>query len=145
MQTETRFFLNDQKNKHKIFLQPETLIQNKLIFNFLQNKTVVKPIAQNMWSTKFSLPMPNEYWKSVYNSIMIDLQTNKLKEYGFKLINAILPCKQILFKWKLTETLLCELCKVVENYNHLFIECPIVQQLWTHVESSLKMQLVSFI
>ena len=138
VQTETRFFLNDQKNKHKIFLQPETLIQNKLIFNFLQNKTVVKPIAQNMWSTKFSLPMSNEYWKSVYNSIMIDLQTNKLKEFRFKLINAILPCKQILFKWKLTETPLCELCKVVESYNHLFIECPIVQQLWTHVESSLK-------
>ena len=41
VQTETRFFLNDQKNKHKIFLQPETLLQNKLIFNFLQNKTVV--------------------------------------------------------------------------------------------------------
>ena len=73
-------------------------------------------------------------------SIMAGIQKNKLKEYRFKLINAILPCKQILFKWKLTDDPLCELCHVVETYNvnHLFIECPTVQNLWMHIDQSLK-------
>ena len=138
MQTKTDFFLNDYKNSTKISFQTENLIQNKQISNFLQNRNVVKPIMENFWIVKFNLPSSAEYWKSVYNSIMVDLRSNKLKEYRFKLVNAILPCKQVLFKWHLTDNPLCEVCKVTENYDHLFIECPLVQQLWNCVEKTLK-------
>ena len=65
-------------------------------------------------------------------------KTNKLKEFRFKLINAILPCKQILFNWKLTDSTQCEVCKVTEDYEHLFINCPVVQQLWTNLDRSFK-------
>ena len=136
MQTKTDFFLNDYKNSIKISFQTENLIQNKQISNFLQNRNVVTPIMENFWIVKFNLPPSAEYWKSVYNSIMVDLRSNKLKEYRFKLINAILPCKQVLFKWHLTDIPLCEVCKVTENYDHLFIECPLVQQLWNCVEKN---------
>lgn len=69
---------------------------------------------------------------------MIYSKTNKLKQFRFKLINAILPCKQLLFKWKLTDSTLCEVCKVAEDYEHLFIQCPVVVQLWEKVDSAFK-------
>ena len=54
MQTQICFFLANEKNDRKIVLKSDAFIQNKLVFNFLQSKTVVKPIAQNLWIEKFS-------------------------------------------------------------------------------------------
>ena len=91
---------------------------------------------EKYWVEHLNLPSHSEFW--VYTSLLTDLQSNKLKEYRFKLINAALPCKQLLFKWKLIDNPLCEICKITENYNHLFIECPAVQQVWKHAILSLK-------
>ena len=81
---------------------------------------------EKFWAVKFNLSTSVQYWGSVYNSIMIHSKTNKLQEFMFKLINAILPCKQILFKWKLTDSSQCGVCKVREDYEHLFINCLVV-------------------
>ena len=93
---------------------------------------------EKFWSAKFNLSLSNDYWGSVYNSIMIHLKSNKLKEFRFKLINSILPCKQTLFKWKLTDSTLCEVCDVTEDYEHMFINCRAVQQLWTKLEITFR-------
>ena len=113
--TDTGFFLNDQINNKLFHFQTEALVQNRHISNFLQNQNLVKPIMEKTWIAQFNLSPSNEYWALVYKSILIDLQNNRLKEYRFKLINAILPCKQILFKWHLTDNPLCELCNVTEK------------------------------
>ena len=136
--TQTRFIIKDEKDKTKICLDKNSLIQSKQIFTFLQNRNLHKPIMENFWAMKFKLSTSDQYWGLVYNSIMIHSKTNKLKEFRFKLINAILPCKQILFKWKLTDSTQCEVCKVTEDYEHLFINCPVVQQLWTNLDRSFK-------
>jgi hypothetical protein len=44
-----------------------------------------------------------------------------------KLIHNIIPCKEKLFTWKLTADNKCNACGVLEDYQHFFIECTIVQ------------------
>ena len=134
--TQTRFTLSYQSDH--LYLNTDSLLQNKQIFKFVQNRNRVKPIMENVWAVKFNLSKSDQFWRLVYNSIMIHLKTNKLKEFRFKLINAILPCKQLLFKWKLTDSPFCEICQVIENYDHLFIECPVVQRLWKHADLRFK-------
>ena len=124
--TNIGLFLYDQNNNKTFNLPLENLLQNRHISSFLRNRNVIRPIMEKYWVEHLNLPPHSEFWDPVYKSLLTDLQSNKLKEYRFKLINAILPCKQLLFKWKLTDNSLCEICKITENYNHLFIECPAV-------------------
>ena len=55
--------------------------------------------------------------------IFREIHDNKIKMFRWKLLNRILPTKQLLHKWKISENPLCNSCGVIEDYQHTFIDC----------------------
>jgi hypothetical protein len=49
------------------------------------------------------------------------LKENKLKIFRWKLLDFILPCKQLLYQWKIENTPLCDTCHIIDDYEHYFI------------------------
>ena len=107
---------------------------NRLILDNDMNRKII-PIMQQYWVTKFNLSSSKEYWSQVYTSFFNDLTNNKLIEFRFKLISSILPCKELVLKLRLSDNPLWEVCHIQENYHHMFIECPVIQQLWVQIEN----------
>ena len=69
-------------------------LNNKTILNYVLKKTQIKPIMEKMWESKFNLANTVGLWSSVYQSIHFALKRNDLRQFRFKLINAIMPCKK---------------------------------------------------
>ena len=53
----------------------------------------------------------------------------------WKLIHKILPNKFLLHKWKLNDDPFCNLCHVIEDYKHYFIDCEILNELNTFLKT----------
>ncbi|MCU7801486.1 MAG: zinc-binding domain-containing protein, partial [gamma proteobacterium symbiont of Lucinoma myriamae] len=134
---KSSFMLSDISKNTQIILENSTLTENKSIYTYLNEKQYVKPITENLWKSKFQLADSPNYWKKNYQA-MFNLPTNDIKQFRFKLINAILPCKENLFKWRIADEPLCEVCKIQENYEHMFITCPVVAELWQQLNNSFK-------
>ena len=132
------YALNTQKTNSKITLETRRLVNNKAVSEYLIKREYVKPIMEQYWVTKFNISGSKQYWSQVYTSIFDNLTSNKLIEFRYKLINSILPCKDLLFKWHLSDNPLCEVCHIQENYDHMFIECPVIEQLWAQVENAFR-------
>ena len=50
-----------------------------------------------------------------------------------------LPIKQRLLKWSMIADDVCPLCKTSsEDIEHLFFQCPVSQEIWTAILSSLQ-------
>ena len=48
----------------------------------------------------------------------------------WKLLHFILPCKVLLFQWKISSDAACNYCNRIENYEHFFISCTYLQEFW---------------
>lgn len=68
------------------------------------------------------------------NFVFYSLQINKLKIFRWKLLHYILPCKQLLYIWKLKSDDQCHICNQLENYEHFFITCKYFQTFWKKVK-----------
>ena len=51
------------------------------------------------------------------------LKENKLKIFRWILLHFILPCKQLLYQWKIENTPLYDTCHIIDNYEHYSISC----------------------
>ena len=59
----------------------------------------------------------------------------KLRNFQFKYIHRILPTNTLLQKMNITQNSLCTFCNnSEETLEHLFLMCPVVEQLWEKVE-----------
>ena len=63
------------------------------------------------------------------NFVFKKLDDNKFKIFRWKLFHKILTNNQILFKWKLKETPLCNICNEIDDYEHLFINCRYFKEI----------------
>ena len=78
-------------------------------------------------------------WRTFYEKRIKNIGYKKLADFHFKLIHKILPCQENLYRWKMADTNKCRLgCPDIENYNHLFISCPNLHSLTTHIENIMK-------
>ena len=93
--------------------------QNKQIYNILISQIFSKPYVHTYWNQYFDSIF---IWEKVYKTLHT-LEDNRIKQFKYKLINRIVPSKEIRFKWKVIESPLCVLCNVTETYYHLFIDC----------------------
>ena len=133
--TRAQFTMHNAENKASVTLPTFTLISNAFILSYLRQKNTTKPIMEKTWEKDFNLVINVGLWPLIYHSIH-DIKRNEIRQFRYKLVNAILPCKQKLLKWRITTDDLCEVCKVTENYDHLFIECPILNGLWARVNEA---------
>ena len=54
--------------------------------------------------------------------------------FKWKLLHYILPCKQMLSVWKITDSSLCNICNVLEDYEHFFITCKYFENFWKNIK-----------
>ena len=47
-------------------------------------------------------------------------------------------CKRNLFIWKISDSKLCSLCNVVDDYSHFFITCKYVKEFWVQFSNYVK-------
>ena len=63
---------------------------------------------------------------------------NKLQIFRWKLLHFILPCKQLLYQWKIEKTPLCDTCHIIDVYEHYFISCKSLDFSWNDVKLLLE-------
>ena len=66
------------------------------------------------------------------------LKENKLKIFRWKLLLLILPCKQLLYQWKIENTPLCDTCHIIDDYEHYLISCKSLDSFWNDVKILLE-------
>ena len=57
-----------------------------------------------------------------------------LRSFHYKFIHRILPCNELLCKYKIINSPACDFCNSdIETFLHLFWDCPIISNLWKNV------------
>lgn len=99
---------------------------NKQIYQFLIKKKITKPYIHRYWNHYFEEEFDYFYFYKFINS----LYDNKIKQFKYKLVNRIFPSKEIRFKWKMETNPNCSICNVIETYEHVFVDCPVIAEAW---------------
>ena len=102
-------------------------MNNKDFYRTMLDNKFIKPYVHRKWNNTFHNDIN---WKDFYTSLEMACIDNRIKQFKFKLIHDILATKQNLFKWKIETNPNCNICKVVEDYEHFFITCKAVRPLW---------------
>ena len=124
----------ETKNKAKSICIKK--LKPKDIYNYIKGIESDTPIGFIKWKKNFNLNSSNQL-HDILNFTFHQLIDNKLKMFRWKLINYILPCKQLLYQWKIMKDNQCHICHQVDNYNHFFKECEFLQEFWIKVGSLL--------
>ena len=126
--------------KSKIIFRMESIaisiITNKTIYNELVRLKLEKPISENYWKTHLSDNFL--YWKYAYTFIFDYLKENKLRVFRWKLTQYIIPTKQLLYRWKITHNNVCNVCNVLEDYDHYFLSCSTLNLFWHRIKFMLQ-------
>lgn len=107
-------------------------VKNKVFYKILTSHKVEKPYVERKWNIIFDLRSFN--WRDVWIFIYVGLRENKIKQFRFKVTHFILPCGQLLYKWKLKDNSECLFCNEIDTYEHLFFECRRLNFLWKKVQ-----------
>lgn len=107
---------------------------NKQVYQFLLKGKFTKPYIHRYWNHYFH---KNTDWLLFYRFIN-NLYSNKIKQYKYKSLHRIFPCKEIRYKWKMVENPNCNICNIKETYEHVFLECPVVSEIWDILSQYLR-------
>ena len=115
-------------------------LDNKTVYqHFIKNK-ITPNIGIIKWQRILGVkPLQIRHSLSFTNK---EIYTNKLTVYKWKLFSYILPNTENLFKWKISNTSECALCKCTDNYQHFFIDCEFLKDLWNKITD--KMNIINF-
>jgi hypothetical protein len=72
------------------------------------------------------------------------LEENKLKIFRWKLIQYIIPTKNLLFQWKIVNNNRCNLCGNEEDYLYYFIACSFFKTFWKKIYNLFKSNNLEF-
>ena len=109
-------------------------ISSKDIYISLLNRYYEKPIGFQKWDNIFILENNTNKRQQMLNYIFYYIQDNKFKMLRWKFLHYILPTKQLLFSWKITKTPLCNICDVIEDYEHYFLTCKFLKSFWDQIK-----------
>ena len=109
-------------------------ISSKDIYISLLNRYYEKPIGFQKWDNIFILENNTNKRQQMLNYIFYYIQDNKFKMLRWKFLHYILPTKQLLFSWKITKTPLCNICDVIEDYEHYFLTCKFLKSFWDKIK-----------
>ena len=112
-------------------------MNNKSFYTVLLTVKATIPIGNEIWIKQLHLK-DNRIITDTYFFVFNYIHENKIKIFRWKLLQYIIPTRQLLYKWKIAESNLCNICNVEEDYNHLFISCNYLKQFWDQIKKLLK-------
>ena len=135
---KTKVTINKDKlnfgDKHDLFS-----IKNEEIYKIILNMNETDtPVGFITWEKIFS---EGKLYTQIQNTLKFTftfLKINKLKTFKWKLLHFILPCKEMLHRWKISDSNLCSFCQAKEDYKHFFISCSYNKTYWMKINKLLK-------
>ena len=117
-------------------LSPISKCSSKLIYSvFLKDKygdTIIPPRACKYLNTELD-DLQNEDWKSIYIRANTYPTSTKTREFQYKFLQDILVNSFWLFKWKISESGLCNVCKsAMDDIRHVFWDCNYTKSFWEY-------------
>ena len=119
-------------NSKRINIQDLT---SKDIYHTFIYKCKEIPLGLMKWERVLATENLKSVSKYTLQFISEFLSENVLKVFRWKLLHYIVPCKLLLFQWKISATDKCSLCNQTEDYEHMFITCGYLKQFWTQIET----------
>ncbi len=111
--------------------------KSKYYYNCVIEESLSQPISEIYRVRSTNLRITEEEILKSYKNRFKFIRDNKLAETNFKILNNILPCNKNLFRWKKSDSNLCNICGEEESISHLLFECNYVRMLWNCVSDSL--------
>ena len=100
----------------------------------LLNQQTLDIKSEKKWEEEFG----NINWKKVYMVPIFSSIDTKLRNFQFKFLHRIIPTNKSLFKYKLVNSNICDICNMnIDSIKHLFWECPHVQHFWNELKNYL--------
>ena len=102
-------------------------------WHFLECSTK-QPTSIGKWISEFPFLHDNDFSK-FYRLPYQTVKDTKIQTFQYTVLNRILPCKEMLFKWNIEETEQCTYCNDCDTLTH--IVCMVVARL-KHSGNKLK-------
>ena len=109
------------------------------MYNYILNAHHDTPLGFKKWE-RIMLPEKNILTK-IEHSLKFTfnfLNSNKLKVFRWKLIHHILACGKMLNQWRILSNGECSVCKISEDYEHLFIKCNLNSEFLKYISNILQ-------
>ena len=127
--------------------------REKLLFQSLKKKQWNKYLYRKQFQNEPNSNVKHEEkWADILNDIQLDWKNiyltpiratidTKLRDFQYKFIMRIIPTNTYLFKCKISNSNLCDLCnRNIETVKHLFWECEHSQHFWSQLKTFLSEQ-----
>ena len=112
--------------------------KSKLFYGMLLNKIKRRGNMETLYSQEFGFENNVSLWKNVYTQKLNNLSIPKLCEFNFKILHNILPCGNILSKWK-NISAKCSYCGEVESIKHMLYDCLRIRNVWENISKLFRM------
>ena len=103
------------------------------LYKELVARETTTPYTQRIWQTLYKRVI---IWDAVWAFLYRHLDENILKQFKFRLLHCIQPCGALAHRWKVAISPLCQKCAVVDDYQHMFVDCILVKPVWNFVLKS---------
>ena len=71
-----------------------------------------------------------EEWSVIFSRPYKSVRETQLRSFQYKIIHRIIACNKKLFDMKIKDSPTCNFCNQIDDIDHFFIYCPMVQTLW---------------
>lgn len=104
-------------------------LNNRMLYWHLLNRITKPPTVLSKWMDEY--PFLNDQDFGKYFTLPYNItRDTKLQTFQYKILNNIIPCQSMLFRWGLAENNLCANCNTYDGLSHYFYECTEVNDFW---------------
>ena len=112
--------------------------KSKPYYNALILQKELSPKSISIWQQEIDNFQINNF----YHRKLRFMHIAKVKEFLFKTIHKICVCRDLLFKWKISDKRDCLYCQnPCQTFKHLVWECNSVYNFWKFIENKLSITL----
>ena len=104
-------------------------LSNQMLYWHLLDRIIKPPTALSKWMEEF--PFLNDQDFSNYFTLPYSItRDTKLQTFQYAILNNILPCQALLFRWGIAENKSCLYCNMYDSLSHHLYECNEVNLFW---------------
>ena len=114
-------------------LKPLAKCTNKNIYYNLMQKYIKPPTSIEKWVIIFPF-LEKEDWSQIFKRAFEITKEPYLQSFQYKILNRILNNRDNLFKWKISQSNICNSCKEVDGVEHHLFYCVDSKLFWKRVK-----------
>ena len=98
---------------------------------------VKEPTAIEKWINSYPF-LEKQDWNDIYKIAFNIIKEPYLQSFQYKILNRISNCNDILYKWKIKESPICDYCTEIDTIEHHFFFCRKSSDIWDKLQNWLK-------